>query len=256
MKTRKTSWKLLSILAISITSMSGSIAQGAEYLTHAPLSEDLVAHVAPANNVYDSNPTTVTWAGVGGAAIYENRSTCSPFVTRVVKAAYGISDPAHFSDSAFKSWFGSSSPSASQYYEAIVGQNRFQRILNPLDIKRGDLIAASYLPCANKTTTGHVMIALSAAAARTVDSAPIIAGTTQYEVTIADSSSSGHDATDSLGNIYPDTRTSGNGAGIGTLRIYKSTATGKISGYSWSMSKYSEHFSVDSCRPIAVGRMQ
>lgn len=220
------------------------------FLTHANFADQLISYVQPQNNTYDSNPTIVTWAGINGATIYQNRSTCSPFVTRVIKTAYGISD------STYKSWFDSSSPSSAQYHDAIVAGNHFQRIFTPENIQRGDLISIAYLPCANKDTTGHMMIAMSAATKRSAPSAPFIQGTEQYEISIADSSNSSHQATDGNAIVYPDTRGDGNGAGKGTLRLYKDIQTGRIAGYTWSMSTGSVYYSIDSCRMIAVGRLQ
>jgi len=228
-----------------------SAAHADNYLTHANFAEQLITYVQPANNVYDSNPTIVTWAGINGASIYQNRSTCSPFVTRVIKTAYNISD------TTYKNWFGSTSPSSSQYYDAIIAQNHFQRIMTPQNIQRGDLVAINYLPCANKDSTGHMMMAMSAAVKRSVDTAPIIPGTEQYELSISDSSSSNHQASDALGNPYNDTRgENGSGAGTGTIRLYKNVQTGQITGYTWSMSSASVYYSIDSCRVIAVGRLQ
>jgi len=220
------------------------------YLTHANFAEQLINNVQPQNNTYDSNPTIVTWAGINGALIYQNRSTCSPFVTRVIKTAYNISD------STYKTWFNSSSPSSAQYHDAIVAGNHFQRIMTPENIQRGDLISIAYLPCANSSSTGHMMIAMSGATKRNTPTAPIIQGTEQYEISIADSTSSSHQAVD--GNLvsYTDTRGEGNGAGMGTLRLYKDVQTGQIAGYTWSMSTGSVYYSLNSCRTIAVGRLQ
>ncbi|MCG2586036.1 hypothetical protein [Massilia sp. TS11] len=230
-------------------------AQAADFLKHADMAQDLIAKVAAANNVYDSDPTTVTWAGINGASIYQNRSTCAPFVSNVIKTSYG------FSDSAYKTRTGSTSPSSAVYYDNITAQKGFLNISAANAIQRGDVVAIKYLPCANKTTTGHTMIAMSAAVKRSTDTAPIIAGTVQYEVQIADSSASDHYATDATGKLYSDTRgANGNnglgGAGIGTLRLYADAASGKVVGYTWSMASGSEYFSNDSCRVIAVGRMQ
>ena len=240
----------LPVISLTLTAALTNTAQAENYLTHANFAEKLITFVQPANNTYDSNPTIVSWAGINGALIYQNRSTCSPFVTRVIKTAYGIND------TTYKNWFGSTSPTSSQYHAAIVAQNHFQRMTTPESIQRGDLISVSYLPCANKDTTGHMMIAMSGAIKRMVATAPIIAGTEQYEISIADSSSSTHQATDANGKVYADTRGEGSGAGIGTLRLYKDTQTGQIAGYAWSMSSASVFYSVNSCRVIAVGRLQ
>ncbi|MBC3875182.1 hypothetical protein [Undibacterium flavidum] len=242
--------KHIAFSALALSAFCIGTAQAENYLTHANFAEKLISFVQPTNNVYDSNPTIVTWAGINGAAIYQNRSTCSPFVTRVIKTAYDISD------TTYKNWFDSTSPSSSQYHAAIVAQNHFQRVMTVEGIQRGDLLSINYLPCANKDTTGHMMIAMSGAIKRTVDTAPIIAGTEQYDISIADSSSSSHQATDANGKIYKDTRGEGSGAGMGTLRLYKDKQTGQIAGYTWTVSSASVFYSINSCRVIAVGRLQ
>ncbi len=240
-------------LAATLMLQWGGGAQAAEYRTHASWAEDLVARVAPADNVYQSSPTTVTWPGVLGATRYQNASACSPFVTRVIRAAYGISA------TTFKSMLGSSSPTSSEYHHAIVNQRHFHRVAKPEDIERNDILASTYLPCANSSATGHTMIALSAARRRTVDTEPIIAGTVQYEVTIADSTSSPRPAVDTAKQVYTDTRTTGSvtatGAGISTIRLYKNVTTGEIAGYTWSMYRNSTYQPVEGCKSIAVGRL-
>lgn len=230
-------------------------AQAADYLNHAALAEQLVANVAPEKNVYDSDPTIVTWAGLNGATQYENRSTCSPFVTRVIKTAYG------FSDAAYKTRTGSTSPSSARYYDLTVAQSGFLNITRVTDIRRNDIVAMKYLPCANKSSSGHTMIALSTPVRRAVDTAPLVPGTVQYEVQVVDSSASEHHATDSTGKLYADTRgDDGNagrgGAGIGSFRLYADAVTGALVGYTWSMSSGSDYYNNAGCRLIAVGRMQ
>ena len=79
--------------------------------------------------------------------------------------------------------------------------------------------------------------------------------TEQYEISIADLQTH-HQAADGNAIVYPDTRGDGNGAGKGTLRLYKDIQTGRIAGYTWSMSTGSVYYSIDSCRMIAVGRLQ
>ncbi|MES2298768.1 MAG: hypothetical protein V4582_17115 [Pseudomonadota bacterium] len=241
---------LASLLLAAGMALGAGAAQAADYAAQAPWAEQLIANVATVNNVYGSDPTIVTWAGVNGATIYQNRSTCAAFVSNVMKTSNGISN------TSYKAIFGTSSPQSAQYYTNIVNQNHFQRIFNPNDIKRGDIIAAIYMPCANSESTGHTMLALSGATARTVNTLPLVAGTVQYEVTVADSSASNHDAKDSSGVLYPDTRgADGSGAGIGKLRLYQDVATGTIIGYTWTMNRSSIYYANGGCRSIAVGRM-
>jgi hypothetical protein len=93
------------------------------------------------------------------------------------------------------------------------------------------------------------MIAMETPVLRTATK-PLVAGTVQYEVRVADSTSSPRATTG-----YPDTRVSGDGAGIGTFRIYADEVTGEIKGYTWTMSSGSTYYDVSGCRKIAVGRL-
>src|SRR5215470_1690819 len=81
---------------------------------HLLWAEEVAQNIDPANNVYGTSPTYLTWAGVNGATAYTNRTECSSFVTRVLKQAYG------WSNTDFSTWFGSSSPTAAKYHDAIV----------------------------------------------------------------------------------------------------------------------------------------
>src|SRR5437867_3998377 len=65
---------------------------------HLLWAEEVAMNIDPTNNVYGSNPTYLTWAGVNGATDYTNRTECSSFATRVLKQAYG------WTDTNFKTW--------------------------------------------------------------------------------------------------------------------------------------------------------
>lgn len=229
----------------------GGSALAADFSQQADWAESLIKNVAAANNTYGGSSTIVTWAGVNGATIYQNQSTCAPFVTNVVKTANNLSN------TDYKARTGSTSPSSAQYYDLIVGQTGFTRIAKAADIRRGDIVALKYLPCADNASTGHTMMALGAPVLRAATK-PFIAGTVQYEVKIADSTSSPHTATDSAGITYTDLRNSStnSGAGIGTLRLYADETTGVIAGYSWTVGSGSVYYDANSCRLIAAGRMQ
>ena len=81
----------------------------------------------------------------------------------------------------------------------------------------GDILAIKYYDDTS-TNSGHAMVALGVPTARTA-TAPLVSGTTQYDILVADSSKSYH------GPL--DTRyTSGlpGGIGKGTFRIYVDVA--------------------------------
>ena len=199
------------------------------------------ANVAPQNNTYDSSPSYVHWAGVGGYSSYENRSKCASFLTSVLMQSYG------WTSTDFKTWMSSTSPTADKYYAAINQQNGFSIVGNVSNILPGDVIAIMYP--SGSTVTGHVMVAGSVATPRT-SSSPVIEGTYQYEIQVIDSSQSGHGPT--------DTRLKGDGtwqpgAGIGVSRLYVDSS-GALVGYTWSTYGNSQFYDL-ATRPIIVGRL-
>src|SRR5215212_2664200 len=69
---------------------------------HVTMARDLVAHVAPENNLYDT-PTVLQWAGVDGQTVYKNTSVCSTLITKLTMRAYG------FRSTDFTRWTGETS---------------------------------------------------------------------------------------------------------------------------------------------------
>lgn len=242
--------------ALLLAAFAHAPAGAADYLTHADWIDSMVTNTTSANNVYASNGTTiVTWSGVRGATEYRNYSACAPFVSTLVRTAYDMTD------AQYRARTGSGSPSSAQYYNLITAGTNFTRIAQVADIQRGDILAMNYLPCAGQSASGHTMVAMGPAVRRTTDTAPIIAGTVQYDIEVGDSTSSPRAAVDAAKRVYTDTRNGVDGAptsgvGIGTLRLYQDVATGKIAGYTWTVSAYSTYFSVASCRQFAAGRMK
>ena len=227
------------ILGAATVDGSGVVAAPPAHLDWAT---SVAVNVIPANNAYGTSPTFLTWPGVAGSTIYSNRSECASFVTRVLKQAYG------WSSTHFTTWMGSTSPTSAKYYDAIVAQNRFTRIVAVSQIAAGDIVAAKYL-APDAGVTGHLMIAASAATPRP-PSAPIVVGTTQYEIQVIDSSKTGHGTTDTrrrADGTYED------GVGRGVLRLYVSTS-GIVIGYSWSTLSVSVFYDA-STRPLVIGRL-
>jgi hypothetical protein len=227
---------------VSFVCLYGVSAAYAAPTTHVSWAEILVANLSPDKNLYASNPTYIYWAGINGATSYENRTQCSSFVTRVLKQAY------QWNDADFRTWFGSNSPSAANYHDAIVAQNGFSVIQKIGGIKAGDIIAVKYQ--SDPTSTGHAMIAKTTATKRAPTS-PLIKGTFQYEIEVIDSSKSGHGTSDT--RLMAD-KTWDTGAGTGTLRLYADN-TGTITGYTWSTAKNSTYYGLKSNHHLAIGRL-
>ena len=230
------------LFAASIAALSlVSEAQAAP--PHVAWAETLIANLSPDQNEYNTNPNYIYWAGIDGASVYANRTQCSSFLTRILKRAYG------WTDTEFKNWFHTANPNAATYYDAIVVQNRFNPVVQALDIQSGDIIAVKYL--FDAATTGHVMTARGPAVLKT-PVLPYKTGTAQYEIEVIDSAKSGHGSLDT--RMMPDGSWD-TGAGIGKARLYVDTASGTVVGYSWSFSKSSEYHSADDGYLIAAGRV-
>jgi hypothetical protein len=214
-------------------------------------SDALVGSLEPAQNDYASEPTVVTWAGVGDAQESANRSKCASFVTAVFTQAY---------DRDVESWIGCTSPLAATWHDQIAMRNDFDVIDNVRDIEPGDVIAIRYddVGCASVRcgtmqgcdSSGHMAI-VRTAPVRHAASAPLIVGTREYELDIVDSTSDVHGPTDSRAGMELDGSDDA-GAGVGTMRLY-ANASGEIVGHTWSTATQSEYRDVAS-RPLVIGR--
>ena len=209
---------------------------------HVEWADNLIANLSPDQNEYGTNPAYVYWAGVDGASVYANRTQCSSFLTRILKKAY------QWNDTDFKNWFGTSSPNAATYYDAIMAQNGFAKVSHVPEIQSGDFIAVKYLNDA--ASSGHVMIARRPAVLKQ-PVAPYINQTDQYEIEVIDSAHSGHGSTDT--RMMAD-GTWDTGAGIGKLRLYAGPG-GVLAGYSWSFSKSSAFYGAQEGRLLVAGRL-
>jgi hypothetical protein len=201
---------------------------------------DLVSNVSYRQNQY-SNTGQVTWAGVDGANQYANHSNCSGFLTRVLQRAYG------WNSIDFANWFGDPTPNAQRFHDAIVEGDGFAEIPTLDEVVEGDIIAIDYPD--DSSVSGHVAIVHSLPTLR-VPTSPLVAGTWQFEVTVIDSSSSGHGPTDtrlqSDGTFDP-------GAGIGVMRIYTNEEL-EIVGYTWSTYSASVYRDASSYHMV-IGRV-
>src|SRR5262249_216765 len=111
----------------------------------------------------------------------------------------------------------------------------------------GDFIAIRYP--AGSENTGHIMVVAETPQRRQA-SEPVIEGTEQWEVTVIDSSESGHGKMDTR---RKEDGTFGSGVGEGIFRLY-SDRKGKIVGYSWSTFKNSDYYDL-ATRHLVIGRL-
>jgi hypothetical protein len=208
---------------------------------HLEWARRLVAGVSPETNAYASRPTVVTWSGTNGATETRNRSVCSALVAHLMTQAYG------YRAADFASWLGGRFPRAAGFHDAIAAGHGFDPVPKIADIRPGDVLAIKYAPGSHPT--GHVLLAASRPVERRATE-PTVAGTTQYELSVIDSSHTGHGPTDSRhyakGKFH-------NGVGEGLFRLYAG-ADGTIAGYSWSVTKASEFYAPGD-RHLVIGRL-
>ena len=228
--------------SLLVLPLLGGLGQAAAAASdHLEWARRLVAGVTPETNAYASRPTVVTWTGVGGAKETRNRSVCSSLVAHVMMQAYG------YRAADFASWLGGRFPRASGFHDAIAAGHGFEPVVRIADIRPGDMLAIKYPPGSHPT--GHVLLAASRPTPRRATE-PTVPGTQQYELSVIDSSHTGHGPTDSRhyakGKFH-------NGVGEGLFRLYAS-ADGTIAGYSWSVTKASEFYAPGE-RHLVIGRL-
>jgi hypothetical protein len=233
--------RILAALSLLMTlPLAPAFAQGTP--AHLAWGQKLVAEALPQNNAYGSSPSYIHFKGIDGYAVTENRTVCATFVTALYQRAYG------WNGTTFQTWMGSTSPNAALYHDTIAAGTGFWVVSKVTDILPGDVIAVKYP--AGSDSSGHAMLAETVPVVRTASS-PLVNGTTQYEVTVLDSSESGHGPTDTR---LHSNGTWGNGAGRGVLRLY-ADSQGLITGYTWSTYSNSAYYA-QNVRNLVVGRLK
>ena len=175
-----------------------------------------------------------------------NYTECSPLVTHLLRHTYGwdwkqypIPDP--LNPGAFIS---RSSPSSYLYVSAMKHQIGFAaRIASFLDVQPGDI--GAYWTVG--TDNGHTWIVVSAdfaggktyPAANSVSASdpnyiPALAGAVFYELTVLDSSRSGHTNDTRLITYRSTTPYLSGGVGVGVMGIFADQA-GNVLGHTWSI---------------------
>lgn len=184
-----------------------------------------------------SDPSFIRFAGPN-STLPGNNTTCAPLVTHLLKFTYGwdwsllpIFDP------LLNTWVATASPKAYRYVSAIKLHTGFvQQLTRLADVLPGDI--AAYWDVG--TDDGHAMIVASVdlASAKpypssTTGADPALAGTTFYEMTVLDSSASGHTNDTRLVTINGVTALTG-GAGAGIMGVLINAA-GEIVAHTWSL---------------------
>jgi hypothetical protein len=203
----------------------------------------LVSELQPENTSYQHKQSFIKWKGENGAEQCESRTDCSGFLNVLLERAYGLTAD------DFESWLGKRRPLAVEYFKAILQQRNFRQITSEMDVRPGDVIAIRYPPGTNENT-GHIML-ITGLPMRHTTSKPEVEGTEQWEVSVIDSSESGHGKTDT--RRKPD-GTFGQGVGQGILRLY-TKPEGEIVGYTWSTFAVSDYYD-QATRQLVIGRLR
>ena len=235
------SFTLILSCALCILISKGAAQQNKQ--THLELARILVRELRPEDTSYQHKQGYIKWKGENGAEGYQSHVDCSGLLNVLFERAYGITP------NDFEKWLGKRRPLASEYFNAISQQQNFRVITAIGNVRPGDIIAIRYPPGTNDNT-GHIMI-VNEVPSRRKSSKPEIDGTEQWEVSVIDSSESGHGKTDT--RRKPD-GSFGDGVGQGVLRIYTDSGN-QIVGYTWSTFAVSDYYDQNT-RQLVIGRLQ
>ena len=207
------------------------------------LAQLLVRELQSENTSYQHKDGYIKWKGENGADAYESRVDCSGLINILLERSYGLTT------NDFEKWLGKRRPYAEDYFDAIVEQSNFRLITKIGTVQPGDIIAIRYPPGTNENT-GHIMIVSGTPSSRKATK-PEVDGTEQWELSVIDSSESGHGKTDTR---HKADGTFGQGVGQGVLRLYTSS-NGEIVGYTWSTLSVSDYYD-KSTRQLVIGRLK
>ncbi|MBE7418546.1 MAG: C40 family peptidase [Ideonella sp.] len=199
--------------------------------------ERLLHSLELANTSYAHGPGRITWSGT--VVVHTD---CSGFIDHLLMHVHG-----HTPDD-FKRWMGSRRPTARRYHDAIEQGRGFITLQTVAELQPGDLIAIKYLT--RHDNTGHLMLVAEPPQRRDA-TAPVVAGTTQYAVTVIDSSESGHGSTDTRYRRGANGRDHA-GLGRGVVRLYADEHD-RVVGFAWSTLKASR-FVAPHDEHVVLGR--
>jgi len=199
--------------------------------------EQLVRTLDLANTDYAHGQGSISWSGT-----VASHTDCSGFIDHLLMHVDG------YSPEDFKRWFGSRRPTASRYHDAITEARGFTPLATVAELQPGDVVAIKYLT--RHDNTGHIML-VTEAPRRMLASVPVVDGTTQWALTVIDSSESGHGTTDTRHKRGADGRDH-DGLGRGVVRLY-ADANGHVAGFAWSTLKASRFVAPDD-EHVVLGR--
>ena len=178
---------------------------------------------------YNHGEPDVQWKGVNGATKFVSHTDCSGFVNSLLIHTYD------YKCDDFRKWFGKNRPMADNYHDAIAQQKGFAQVLEFKDTRPGDILAIKYFT--KKSDTGHVMLA-AGVPRKIALKKPVIGDTEQWEITVIDSSKTGHGPTDTR-HKNGENGKDHTWLGEGVLRVYTQPdrKTWLSAGSSWDSNR-------------------
>ena len=204
---------------------------------HVATAERLVQQLDLANTNYEHGPGSIVWTGP-----VESHTDCSGFIDQLLMHDDG------YTPDQFKLWFGIRRPTAQRYHDAIASAHGFTQVGTVPELQLGDVIAIKYLT--RHDNTGHIMLVVGKPR-RVQSAAPLVDGTTPWDIDIIDSSESGHGPTDTRHKRGADGKDH-DGLGRGVFRLY-TRDNGEIAGFTWSTLKSSKFIAPDA-EHVLMGR--
>jgi hypothetical protein len=207
---------------------------------HLQVAKDLVAHLDLSKTDYAHGAPSVSFTSP-----YESHADCSGFADALLTYSYD------FDKKSLRKIFGSGRPTAARYHDAVENQSGFTQIKHVQDARPGDFLAIKYLT--RKDNTGHVMLVAARPERMTQATKPVKPGTTQWKVTVIDSSESGHGPSDTR-HARGANGKDHDGLGEGVFRIYADPAGDPV-GFTWSTVGASK-FKAPDDEELLIGRLQ
>jgi hypothetical protein len=220
--------KNLAVCLLALLPLLG-FAQATEPIPkHMVLARELVDTVRPENNLYNATPTAtgIHWASDGHP---ENKvdTMCSEFVGGVLKKANNTTYD------MLKAYTRKTRFLHTNNFVEAVNKDILQKVQDIREVKVGDIMVFT---CQQKCATaggipaqGHVAF-VDAVPEKIVGHRPVVPGTTQWKVTLIDSTDSLHDSEDTR-NYRFLSRPKATGVGRGSFTVYVD-GDGKFAGYS------------------------
>lgn len=185
-----------------------------------------------------TNPSFIRFADFDNGVLPANYTTCSPFVTHLLRATYNWDWKKHsFIDPVTLNVVSVASPSSYRYIALMKANLGFVKHTTRLnEVLPGDILSWWQVG----TTSGHTSIVISVdfESAKPypsdhADADPTLAGTTYYEVEVLDSAAGVH-TNDSRVFTVDDVSHVVSGLGSGTMGILVD-ANFELVGYTWSL---------------------